>query len=618
MSYSAKNDEEILSSGPRTPVLGACPPVHDISPSSSSPNVDIPPQGLRPRRSSLSLGLDVIRYAGGVNSLDNFARSWTRAAGYFEITPSRQSFVSVDPSRDEEEPASSSAIDDESYYDDVEVTRHLAARASPPAAGFGSYGSISRYGGIGTGFPGARLDDTATRRAADLFIQKQTAGEVVVVDETLDKEREPLLVRAVTTESGRVEQTVVGQSTLPQTVFNSVNVLIGIGLLSLPLGLRYSGWLIGLIFLVFSALITNYTGKLLSRCLDKSPNQSLVTYSDIAYIAYGHKSRVCVSILFSMELMAACVALVVLFSDSLNALFPQIDKLQWKIIAGFVLTPLSFLPLKVLSFSSILGILSTFSIVTIIFVDGWLKPNAPGSLREPMPTYLFPPSWSTIPLSFGLLMSPWGGHSVFPNIYKDMRHPKKYNKAVDITYSFTFILDMTLAITGILMFGDGVMDEITSNILELPGYPSALSMAMVGFVAIIPLTKTPLNARPIVTTLEIFAGVDPRAMTLQGEFVGMSGLACGLLKTLIRIGVNASFVVIAILVPSFDRIMAFLGSALCFSICVILPMMFYLKIYGEEVPKKERRVNQILIVVCTIVATIGTVAAFVPKESLGA
>lgn len=84
------------------------------------------------------------------------------------------------------------------------------------------------------------------------------------------------------------------------------------------------------------------------------------------------------------------------------------------------------------------------------------------------------------------------------------------------------------------------------------------------------------------------------------------------------VGVNTSFVIIAILVPSFDRIVAFLGSALCFSICVILPMMFYLKIYGDEVPKKERRMNQILIVFSTIVATIGTVAAFVPKESLGA
>ena len=34
-------------------------------------------------------------------------------------------------------------------------------------------------------------------------------------------------------------------------------------------------------------------------------------------------------------------------------------------------------------------------------------------------------------------LAPWGGHSVFPNIYKDMRHPKKYNRAVDITYIFT-------------------------------------------------------------------------------------------------------------------------------------------------------------------------------------
>jgi vesicular inhibitory amino acid transporter len=64
------------------------------------------------------------------------------------------------------------------------------------------------------------------------------------VDGALDKEREPLLVQAVTTESGRVEHVIVGQSTLPQTVFNSVNVLIGIGLLSLPLGIRYSGWLV--------------------------------------------------------------------------------------------------------------------------------------------------------------------------------------------------------------------------------------------------------------------------------------------------------------------------------------------------------------------------------------
>ncbi len=119
--------------------------------------------------------------------------------------------------------------------------------------------------------------------------------------------------------------------------------------------------IIGMIFLAYAALITNYTAKLLKKSLDKSPNKSLVTYSDIAYIAFGQKSRILVSILFSIELLAACVALVVLFADSLNNLIPSVGLVEWKIIAGLILTPLSFVPLRILSFTSIIGIFSTFS-----------------------------------------------------------------------------------------------------------------------------------------------------------------------------------------------------------------------------------------------------------------
>lgn len=76
-------------------------------------------------------------------------------------------------------------------------------------------------------------------------------------------------------------------------------------------------------------------------------------------------------------------------------------------------------------------------VVLIIFADGFIKPHTPGSLREPAETFLFPSNWLTLPLSFGLLMSPWGGHSVFPNIYRDMRHPHKFPKAVKTTFTFT-------------------------------------------------------------------------------------------------------------------------------------------------------------------------------------
>ncbi len=47
------------------------------------------------------------------------------------------------------------------------------------------------------------------------------------------------------------------------------------------------------------------------------------------------------------------------------------------------------------------------SVVSILLLDGLIKPNSPGSLIEPAKTYMFPENWWALPLSFGLLMSPW-------------------------------------------------------------------------------------------------------------------------------------------------------------------------------------------------------------------
>lgn len=253
-----------------------------------------------------------------------------------------------------------------------------------------------------------------------------------------------------------------------------------------------------------------------------------------------------------------------------------------------------------------------------VFVDGLIKPERPGSLLEPATTYLFPQSWLTLPLSFGLLMSPWGGHSVFPNIYRDMRHPHKYRKAVNYTYTFTFLLDLGMAVVGLLMFGDWTRDEITSNILLTPGYPKAISVFIVVVIAIIPLTKVPLNSRPIISTLEILTGVDIRALSPSSSLHGMSGFTRGCLKAAIRILTTILIVVIAIIFPSFDRIMALLGAVCCFTICLIMPLSFHLKLFGKEISRTEWWIDLVLIVVCTIMAIVSTVFACLPKKMLGA
>lgn len=165
-------------------------------------------------------------------------------------------------------------------------------------------------------------------------------------------------------------------------------------------------------------------------------------------------------------------------------------------------------------------------------------------------------------------MSPWGGHGVFPNIYRDMRHPHKYTRALKATFSFTYLLDTTAAVAGLLMFGDDVMDAITSNIFLTAGYPRALTYLLCGVIAIIPLTKVPLNARPIIATAEVLLGLHHQAVAENPPMVGRSAYFRGIMKIMVRVVTIFIFLVISIVFPAFDSIMAFMGSALCFTICV--------------------------------------------------
>lgn len=126
------------------------------------------------------------------------------------------------------------------------------------------------------------------------------------------------------------------------------------------MGMKYAGWLCGMIVLFGAAAVTSYTAKLLAKCMDLDP--SLITFSDLAYISFGRNARIATSILFTMELLAACVALIVLFADSMELLFEGVLSItQWKVLCSIVLIPLNFLPLRFLSFTSIIGILCCFT-----------------------------------------------------------------------------------------------------------------------------------------------------------------------------------------------------------------------------------------------------------------
>lgn len=82
-------------------------------------------------------------------------------------------------------------------------------------------------------------------------------------------------------------------------------------------------------------------------------------------------------------IMCISVAMVILLSDGLNSLFPGFHSITLRVISFFILTPMLFFPVRYLSYSSLLGIISALSIIGVMFYDGLTKHDAPGSLIEP-------------------------------------------------------------------------------------------------------------------------------------------------------------------------------------------------------------------------------------------
>lgn len=80
----------------------------------------------------------------------------------------------------------------------------------------GSYGSFRDYGAISSEDDDGYGETSSMSQAAEMWRQQQLNGNMP------DGETQPILVKEVEQDDGKIVLTVKGQSTLPQTIFNSI------------------------------------------------------------------------------------------------------------------------------------------------------------------------------------------------------------------------------------------------------------------------------------------------------------------------------------------------------------------------------------------------------------
>ena len=156
--------------------------------------------------------------------------------------------------------------------------------------------------------------------------------------------------------------------------------------------------------------------------------------------------------------------------------------------------------------------------------------------------------------------------------------------------------------------------QVTQDLLNPKyGYPRYLNIAALWLIALTPITKFALSTRPLHLTLESILHLSPAIQLVTEDAKDSSDLSSPpsspiprrrrrssvwedesgyntsgvvlsrgergktIMRVVLRIGLTAAVVGVAIVFPGFEKVMAFLGSFSAFLICIILPVRVQLE-----------------------------------------
>ncbi|XP_062202039.1 amino acid transporter AVT1C-like [Phragmites australis] len=369
-----------------------------------------------------------------------------------------------------------------------------------------------------------------------------------------------------------------------QSIINGFNVLCGLGILTTAYGVKEGGWL-SLLMLPLLGASSCYTGLLLKRCIDSSPN--IETYPDIGQVAFGIFGRIFVSVVLYMELYASCVEYITLLGDSLSSVFPSAHLAFTGIYLNahnlFAITmALAILPsvwlrnLSLLSYLSAGGVVATITVIVCLFWVG----IGEGVGFHPSGTAL---NLTHLPVALGLYGYCYSGHSIFPNIYSSMKERSQFTFVLVFCFVVVTIVYAGVAVSGFLMFGDSTMSQFTLNMPQ-QYIPSKIAIWM---TIVNPYTKYALTMTPVALSIE-----EALPKKMQSYLVGMSVRTCLVISTVV---VSLSF-------PYFALVMALLGSVFTMLVALILPCACYLSIKKGAIPLWE-------VILCITIIMIGAVCA---------
>ena len=387
------------------------------------------------------------------------------------------------------------------------------------------------------------------------------------------------------------------------------NTIMGAGILSIPIIMRYLGFLIGIILIVFLALSTVYSVYVLIRCHEITGKNG---YSMFGKITMGTFGSILVKIIIIISNLGLCIAYFRIFGEVVQTIIQawvspnSFWATNWHnylyiLFCGLIMIFFIFIKnissLKKVAYLGIFAVL-VFSISLIILLgyksgSNYLDSNANWEFF--FPNCSFSEAFKAIPTVFLAFLFQF---NVFP-IYLSLRNRnmKSMMKATKYGVGFTLIIFLIIGIIGFLLYGlsmeETILNSFSDDMIKFKDISRFIKILII--IICVSFVTTCLTSFPILflslrenyinSLLFCFKNCckkknDDEVKINQGKYEKNNNYKYISKKGMIVITFILYFLVLilAIVMPKLKIIFSIVGATAGTFIAFILPNLFYIRI----------------------------------------
>ncbi|KAI9064008.1 hypothetical protein FKP32DRAFT_1591420 [Trametes sanguinea] len=390
-----------------------------------------------------------------------------------------------------------------------------------------------------------------------------------------------------------------GHATLPSSISNLANTIIGSGMLTFPLALASAGIIPGMITCLFSGAVAGFGLYLLSLCAVKAPHRR-ASFFAVAELTFPRAA-----VFFDAAIAIKCFGVSISYLIIIKSLMPNVvaalyhdltspdvnppawmlSGQNWIMLIMIPLIPLAFLrKLDSLRHTSYIALFSVAYLVVIVVVCYFFPLKGTPEPGEIHLIHFTPNFISTFPVQVFAYTCAQNLFPIFNEISSNTQ--RRMNIVIGTSIGSAAMIYEIIAVFGYLTFGT----KVGANIIAM--YPSTSLFIAVGqlAIAILVMFSYPLQVHPCRNCLDkVFhaghvlskqAG-DPEDEEPEDEHGGSHDMS-PLKHTLLTLAIVASGFAIAYFVDDLQMVLSFVGSTGSTTISFILPGLFYWKLSHND------------------------------------